>query len=127
MCAEDLNSYRDALEEKRDELLCAARDRDEILIEQAADEFDRLQQQLNREVAIRNLDRISHLLKDVQSALTRIEDEIYGICLHCEGRISEKRLNAVPWTAYCITCQEELDRYVTGGAPANTDPVEEAA
>src|SRR5438046_1345676 len=37
-------------------------DREEIRIENAADEFDRLQQQQNREVAIRNLDRQSKLL-----------------------------------------------------------------
>jgi DnaK suppressor protein len=110
MCAVNVNEYRKMLEKKREELLFGKSDRDEILIERAADEFDRLQQQMNREVAIRNLDRTSHLLKSVQAALTHIEHEIYGVCLRCEEPIPEKRLKAVPWAAYCIVCQEELDR-----------------
>jgi DnaK suppressor protein len=31
--------------------------------------------------------------------------------LHCEEEINPKRLNAVPWTAYCIRCQEAADRH----------------
>ena len=32
------------------------------------------------------------------------------MCLHCEEDISPKRLAAVPWTAFCIQCQEIADR-----------------
>ena len=59
---------RKVLETKRRELLSGTSDREEILIENAAEDFDRLQQQMNREVAIRNLDRESKLLKEVQAA-----------------------------------------------------------
>ena len=106
----DYEQYRRLLEAKRDELLLGTSDRDEIAIETAAEDFDRLQQQLNREVAIRNLDRQSTLLKSVQAALSRIEDETFGICLRCDEPIPEKRLNALPWAAYCVSCQENLDR-----------------
>ena len=106
----NLNDIRRTLEAKRKELLSDAGYRDEILIENAAEEFDRLQQQLNREVAIRNLDRTSKLLKSVQAALARIEDETYGVCLRCDEEIPDKRLNAVPWAGYCVDCQEEIDR-----------------
>jgi DnaK suppressor protein len=104
------------LEAKRKELLSKTADREEILIQNAAEEFDRLQQQLNREVAIRNLDRESTLLKQVQSALGRIEDESFGICLRCDEEIPEKRLKAVPWAAYCVPCQEIVDRQRASGA-----------
>ena len=76
----------------------------------AGDDFERLQQRLNRELAIRNLDRDSKLLKDVEEALSRIETGVFGMCLQCEDKIPEKRLNAVPWASYCLTCQEEFDR-----------------
>jgi DnaK suppressor protein len=105
----DLNDFQRTLEAKRNELLSDAADRDEILIENAAEEFDRLQQQLNREVAIRNLDRTSKLLKSVKAALARIDDETYGVCLRCDEEIPGKRLKAVPWAGYCIACQEEID------------------
>jgi DnaK suppressor protein len=109
--------FQRVLEAKRRELLSGTSDREEILIENAADEFDRLQQQLNREVAIRNLDRESKLLRNVQAALSRIEDETFGVCLSCEEAIPEKRLNAVPWAAYCVGCQERIDRQHVLGEP----------
>jgi len=111
-----INDFRRVLEAKRNELLASTGDREEILIEHAAEEFDRLQQQLNREVAIRNLDRESKLLKQVQSALGRIEEESFGVCLRCDERIPERRLKAVPWAAYCVPCQEIIDRQRAMGA-----------
>jgi DnaK suppressor protein len=80
------------------------------MIEASADEMDRLQQQISRELAIRNLDSTSKLLKSVQAALDRMEDEIYGVCLRCEELIAEKRLKAIPWASYCVSCQEAVDR-----------------
>jgi DnaK suppressor protein len=63
-----------------------------------------------RELAIRNLDREASLLRNVRTALSRINDGSYGVCLHCEEDIKPKRLDAVPWAAYCIRCQEARDR-----------------
>ena len=57
-----------------------------------------------------NLDRESSLLRSVRAALRRIDDGSFGVCLHCEEDISVKRLAAVPWTAFCIQCQEIADR-----------------
>ena len=104
------NIFQKVLEAKRNELLLGASDRDEIRIENAAEDFDRLQQQMNREVAIRNLDRESKLLKSIEKALDRIETGDFGACLGCDEAIPEKRLKAVPWASHCIRCQEKLDR-----------------
>jgi DnaK suppressor protein len=46
----------------------------------------------------------------VRAALRRIDEGTFGVCVHCEEEISLKRVNAVPWTPYCITCQEQADR-----------------
>jgi DnaK suppressor protein len=128
MSKAQLNGFRRVLEAKRNELKAGGSDREEILIQNAAEEFDRLQQQLNREVAIRNLDRESKLLKEVQAALARIDDESFGICLRCEEEIPEKRLKAVPWAAYCVACQETLERQRAAGEPFDDgDTVELAA
>ncbi len=121
------NELRKVLEVKRKELLSSTGDREEIRIEHAAEEFDRLQQQLNREVAIRNLDRESTLLKQVQSALGRIEDESFGVCLRCDEPIPERRLRAVPWAAYCVPCQEVIDRHRAAGASADDDDLGDMA
>ena len=50
-----------------------------------------------------------------EPALIRIEAESYGVCLHCDEDISVKRLNAVPWAPYCITCQEQYDAHKMEG------------
>lgn len=116
-----VNEFRRLLEAKKKELLAGTSDREEILIENAAEEFDRLQQQLNREVAIRNLDRESKLLKEVNAALKRVEEGNFGICLRCEEDIPEKRLKALTWAAYCVPCQESIDRLRAAGETVGDD------
>ena len=106
----DSNVFQRILEGKRAELSAGTANRDEIRIENAAEDFDRIQQRMNREVAIRNLDRESRLLKSVEEAINRVEIGAFGVCLRCEEEIPEKRLKAVPWASYCLSCQDKLDR-----------------
>ena len=59
------------------------------------------------------LQRSSHeqqLLRAIDSALGRIRDGTYGKCLSCGKRIDGRRLAAVPWTPYCIPCEEDFER-----------------
>ncbi len=110
MTKTEMNKFKKILENKQDELERIVRNRDAITIEKSADALDEVQHASERELAIRNLDRESNLLRNVRSALRRIDDESYGICLHCEEEISPKRIAAVPWAAFCIQCQEQADR-----------------
>ena len=106
----DLERYKAMLESKRAELSAGLRNREDIAIEKTPDALDEVQLAGERELAIRNLDRESNLLRNVKGGLMRIADGSYGICLHCEEEIKPKRLDAVPWTKYCIRCQEAADR-----------------
>ncbi|MGA8110580.1 MAG: TraR/DksA family transcriptional regulator, partial [Acidobacteriaceae bacterium] len=45
----------------------------------------------------------------VRLALERIREGSFGECLHCGRTIGEKRLDALPWTPYCIDCQEKIE------------------
>jgi DnaK suppressor protein len=110
MTKTELSKFKKILESKQDELELVVRNRDAITIEKSADALDEVQHAAERELAIRNLDRESNLLRNVRSALRRIEDGSFGICLHCEEEISPKRLAAVPWAPFCIQCQEQADR-----------------
>ena len=110
MIKRELNKYRNVLEAKQVELLQLVRNRDGIAIERSPDTLDEVQHAAERELAIRNLDRDSNLLRNVRRALRRIEEGSFGVCLSCEEDISPKRLAAVPSTAYCIRCQEIADR-----------------
>jgi len=111
MTKTEFNKYKQLLETKQTELAGGLRNREGIAIEKTADALDEVQLAGERELAIRNLDRESNLLRNVRAALGRMADGSYGVCLHCEEDISPKRLNAVPWTAYCIKCQEAADRH----------------
>ena len=110
MTKSELNEYRNVLEIKQAELVQLIRNRDGIAIEKSADALDEVQNATERELAIRSLDRDSNLLRKVRAALRRIEDGSFGVCLQCEEDISPKRLAAVPWTTFCIQCQEIADR-----------------
>lgn len=46
----------------------------------------------------------------VRAALQRINIGDYGLCIDCGRPIEEKRLQAVPWTPYCLEDQEKHDR-----------------
>ena len=121
MTKAEINKFRNILEPKRAELEQFVRNRDGIVIEKSPDALDEVQHAAERELAIRNLDRESNLLRNVRAALRRIEDGSFGVCLHCEEDISPKRLAAVPWAAFCIQCQEVADRNQNGDASDSFD------
>src|SRR5712671_154722 len=110
MTQTEISKYKAMLEAKQAELSAGLRNREDIAIEKTPDAIDEVQLAGERELAIRNLDRESNLLRNVKGALARIADGSYGTCMHCEEDISLKRLNAVPWAAFCIRCQEAVDR-----------------
>lgn len=47
-----------------------------------------------------------NLLMLIDEAMNRIADGTYAVCTNCGTEIGEKRLQAVPWTPFCIDCQE---------------------
>jgi DnaK suppressor protein len=107
----ELEKYKATLLARQAELSNGLRNREDIAIQKTPDALDEVQLAGERELAIRNLDRESSLLRNVRAALARIADGSYGTCLHCEEEIKPKRLEAVPWTPYCIRCQEAADRH----------------
>lgn len=46
----------------------------------------------------------------VDEALLRVEDNEYGVCQNCEKDINPKRLAAIPWARYCLSCQELVEQ-----------------
>ena len=57
------------------------------------------------------------LLKEVASALQKLDEGSFGACERCGESIAEKRLEALPFARYCIDCQravEEEERTAAG-------------
>src|SRR6476659_1860714 len=127
MTQAEINKYKEILETRQSELLEVLRNRDAITIEKSPDALDEVQNAAERELAIRNLDRESNLLRNVRAALRRIEDGSFGTCVHCDEEISPKRIAAVPWTPYCIQCQEAADKAQEDGSESFDDLLVNAA
>ena len=49
-------------------------------------------------------------LKLIDSALTRIEQGKYGLCMKCGKRIPQDRLEAIPYALMCIECKTADER-----------------
>ena len=74
------------------------------------DEGDRANSSLDKELLFHQTTQARGLLGAVDGALARINDGTFGQCLVCEEEIGAKRLEALPWTRYCISCQESAER-----------------
>jgi DnaK suppressor protein len=110
MTRTDLAFLRDLLRAKQAELSVKSHALQGIAIERSADVLDEMQYKSDRELAIVGLNRESAIRRSIELALTRIHDDSFGACVHCGNEISRRRLEAVPWTPFCIRCQEAADR-----------------
>src|ERR1700724_2231905 len=110
MTKTELKAFQRALESRQTELGNGNRNREALSIETSPDELDRIQHASDRDYEISNLERNSNRLREVRTALRRINAGTFGICVDCEENINPKRLAAVPWALSCIVCQEAADR-----------------
>jgi RNA polymerase-binding transcription factor len=104
----DLASFRDVLRTKQTELT-QTRGLERIAIERSADVLEEADYKTARDLAIDGLNRESKIRTSVASALLRIQGGSFGTCVHCGNEIGSRRLHAVPWTPFCIHCQEAAD------------------
>ena len=109
-----LNHYRNALIARQGDLSRSLVKREAIEVRASADTFDQIQLAAERDFAVTNLDRAARSLREVHEALRRMDDGSYGVCLRCEESIPPRRMEAVPWAAYCVPCQEAVDQDTAG-------------
>ena len=109
MKAVELEHFKNILTNRLDNMEQPLRRREDIAVEHTSDELDRVQGAAARELAIRQIESDTLRLQDLRSALERIRDGSYGLCLRCEDAISGKRLTAIPWASYCVSCQAIVD------------------
>jgi DnaK suppressor protein len=112
-------SYRTLLEKKAEEVRqnMSAQKAAQLVsrLDIPSDEGD-LSQQHHEEWIFLNRNTIDiKLLREVSDALRRIDQGTYGSCMECEEPISTKRLDAVPWARYCVTCQEAIAARIEAG------------
>ena len=62
------------------------------------------------EIALKLGEQESQMVADIDQALLRIDEGSYGICVRCERRIDERRLEALPTARYDATCQAAIEQ-----------------
>ena len=50
------------------------------------------------------------IIRQIDLALRKIEDQSYGICESCQKLIPKRRLDALPYVRYCMKCQARLEK-----------------
>ena len=112
-------NYRKILEKKAEEVRrsMSAQKAAQVVsrLDIPSDEGD-LSQQHHEEWIFLNRNTIDiKLLREINDSLMRIEHGTYGVCAECDEPISTKRLDALPWARYCVTCQELIAARIAAG------------
>ena len=76
----------------------------------AQDAADKAASSYTKEFLFSQSNNERQILQMVEAALARIREGAYGECINCGEEINAKRLEAVPWTRYCIKCQEKIEQ-----------------
>jgi len=109
-----LEAFRKRLEERQQALRKAVSrtEEDGRVADQdsAQDIADRAASSYTKEFLFSQSNNDRQLLRMVESALQRIREGVFGQCVNCGNEINSKRLEYVPWTRYCIACQEKLEQ-----------------
>ncbi|HVN84004.1 MAG TPA: TraR/DksA family transcriptional regulator [Candidatus Binatia bacterium] len=74
------------------------------------DTYDLASEERDREISFILSDREREKLQGIQEALDRIDDGSYGICESCESEIAPARLEALPFTRLCVSCQSDREK-----------------
>jgi DnaK suppressor protein len=91
----------------------------EVAADSALDAADQAVQSYQKEMLFSQGTSGHEQLALVRVALKRLNEGTYGECIHCGKTIGLKRLEALPWTPNCITCQEEIENgEIRGRLPA---------
>jgi len=108
-----LDTFRKRLEERQQALrkTVSRTEEDGRIADQdtAQDIADRAASSYTKEFLFSQSNNDRQLLQMVETALLRIREGAFGECVSCGEEINAKRLEAVPWTRYCIGCQEKLE------------------
>ena len=110
----DIEHFKKVLQNKEQELITETTQLEQTArdsrVAEVQDPMDEVTSDEGKTAAFNVSSITADMLSQVRAALQRIDTGEYGICVDCERPIGEKRLEAVPWTPYCIEDQERHDK-----------------
>jgi RNA polymerase-binding protein DksA len=102
--------YRSALIAERTRLICGRdKDLDAVVLPAGIAVDDQAPLIHNQFIALRQHRMERRKLRLIDAALRRLDRGEFGICDECGSPVPEKRLDAIPWAACCVSCQDQLD------------------
>ncbi len=120
----DIEQLRKRLEFQRHEVLQILRRLDRetksLDVDSTQDSADRGLISSSRESLFERSSQRRTVLRLIEAALKRIADGSFGVCIGCGDEIQSQRLEALPWTQFCLRCQGELEREVGSSLAART-------
>src|ERR1700686_3952321 len=115
--AHPYQGHIDSLRKKQNEILAAFK-RDKQAGTQPDDGIqdlaDKAASAYSKELNFSLSDGERSLLMLIDEAFNRVKEGNFGTCTNCGNVIGEKRLTAVPWSPYCIDCQELQEKGLLG-------------
>jgi len=75
----------------------------------AQDVVDKAESSYTKEFLLSLSDTERRQLALIDDALRRLHKE-FGLCQMCGKPVGKKRLSALPWTPYCIDCQQKQEQ-----------------
>lgn len=114
-----LSGYREALREKRAEIMERSRSRRTARPEPAEPEveFEEQAQQEKSAQALGTLEESEQaMIASIDRAMGKVAAGTYGICETCGRPIPRERLDAIPWATRCVECCTEHEK--TASMPA---------
>lgn len=82
----------------------------DLLEPEVGDSIDQATQSLDKEILFELSDNERKTLDNIDAALRKMDNGIYGICEHCKNHIEKKRLKALPSARYCLPCQSGAEK-----------------
>jgi RNA polymerase-binding protein DksA len=107
----DLKHYKELLLKMRDRLADEINRIAETVLTDARPEGEhdqRVSETVDKEVVLETTEE--GLRRAVSEALSRIDAGTYGSCADCGRNIPKQRLDALPYTPLCVTCEEKRER-----------------
>lgn len=74
------------------------------------DPLDRSSLETNQSMAFMIHDRERLAMREIENALLKIDQGVFGICEICGCEIGKERLRVSPASRLCVRCQERLER-----------------
>ena len=105
--AKEMKEITKQLKELRTSLSDIVKTKKELdLVEHdTGDVIDVASQSLDKEMFFELSGNEIAMLEDVDAALRRIENNVFGVCEYCRRPIKKLRIKAIPQARYCLACQ----------------------